>query len=99
MGKDEPEFSRRNAQLLGISRDSLEAHARFALKAGAKFPLLTDPDGAVAKRYGATMPLVPLTARKLFIIDRRGIIRWIVEGMPDDAQLLSKLDELEQEPS
>lgn len=99
MGKDEPEFLRRNAQLLGISRDSLEAHARFALKAGAKFPLLADRDGTVAKLYGATLPLVAVTARKLFIIDRRGIIRWIVDGMPDDAQLLSHLDELEQEPS
>ncbi|HET6611426.1 MAG TPA: thioredoxin-dependent thiol peroxidase [Kofleriaceae bacterium] len=48
-----PKLSRLGAQVLGVSRDSLESHEKFAGKFGLKFPLLSDPDHAVIDKYGA----------------------------------------------
>jgi peroxiredoxin Q/BCP len=37
-------FRKRNAQVIGVSRDSQKSHANFAVKQGLPFPLLSDPD-------------------------------------------------------
>ncbi len=48
-----PEIDRLGAAVLGLSRDSIESHHRFAEKQGLSFPLLSDPGGDVIARYGA----------------------------------------------
>ncbi len=45
-------FGKRDVAILGVSPDSTASHARFATKYGLPFPLLADPDRAVAKAYG-----------------------------------------------
>lgn len=47
-----PDFSGVDAEIFGISRDSLDSHARFREKEGLTFDLLSDADGAVTERYG-----------------------------------------------
>ena len=42
------EFESLNAQVLGVSAQSIESHEMFAGKQGLKFPLLSDTDKAVA---------------------------------------------------
>lgn len=39
-----PEFQRRNAQIVGVSRDSPASHERFAGKQSLPFPLVSDAD-------------------------------------------------------
>ena len=39
--------------VLGVSPDGLEDHRKFREKHGLNFPLLSDPDHAVAEAYGA----------------------------------------------
>lgn len=41
------------AVVLGVSPDSVESHGKFRDKFGLNFPLLADPDHAVAEAYGA----------------------------------------------
>jgi thioredoxin-dependent peroxiredoxin len=48
-----PELERANAVVLGVSKDSIESHCKFADKQGLQFPLLSDPEGAVIEKYGA----------------------------------------------
>ena len=62
------------AEVLGVSIDNAESHAKFAEKHGLPFSLLSDPDGAVAKSYGSLMSLGPLklAKRHSFIIDPEG---------------------------
>jgi peroxiredoxin Q/BCP len=48
-----PAFERANAVILGVSKDSLASHCKFAEKQGLQFPLLSDPEGAVIEKYGA----------------------------------------------
>ena len=45
-------FARARAVVLGVSGDSVASHQRFAGKYGLTFPLLSDPEHAVATAYG-----------------------------------------------
>lgn len=61
-------------QVLGVSLDSPESHARFAEKHGLPFPLLADEDASVARAYDALFSLgfVKWAKRHTFIIDPQG---------------------------
>lgn len=41
------------AEVVGVSRDSLASHCKFRDKYELRFPLLSDPDGEVIRKYGA----------------------------------------------
>lgn len=45
-------FAKKGAVILGISRDDLASHEKFAAKFQLNFPLLSDADGAVCEKYG-----------------------------------------------
>lgn len=77
-------FDRLGARLLGISCDHVYSHAAFAREAQVRFPLLADvqPRGAVARRYGVYREAQGVSARALFVLDRRGAIR-LGEDYPD----------------
>lgn len=65
-----------HAEVIGISVDGTELHARFAEKYHLPFTLLADTQGEVAARYGALIKLSPLKmARRItFIITPEGHI-------------------------
>ena len=87
-------FEEVSTQVLGVSSDSIQSHEKFAGKFSLKQPLLADVDGRVGSSYG-TVPAGKTTAsRKLFVIDKQGIIRHILEGMPDNRTLLSLIKSL-----
>ncbi len=73
-----PNFSKYNAELLGISVDSKWCHAAFREARKLQFILLADfePKGAVAKKYGVYDEKEGRSLRALFVIDHEGIIRW-----------------------
>jgi len=48
-----PEFQKLNAEVIGISPDSPESHAKFIEKKKLKVILLSDLDKEVLKKYGA----------------------------------------------
>jgi peroxiredoxin len=72
------DLDRLNAQLLGISVDSMWCHAAFAASRHLHFPLLADfePKGQVARAYGAYRTKDGVAERALFVIDRDSVIRW-----------------------
>jgi peroxiredoxin Q/BCP len=47
-----PAYTRRKAAVLGVSILDEKSKAKFATKHGLTFPLLADPDHAVAEKYG-----------------------------------------------
>jgi peroxiredoxin Q/BCP len=49
----QPDFSKVNAVILGVSVLDTSSKAKFASKHGLNFPLLADSDHAVADAYGA----------------------------------------------
>jgi peroxiredoxin Q/BCP len=46
-------FEKAGARVYGVSKDSVESHCKFRDKFKLKIPLLSDPDLAVHKAYGA----------------------------------------------
>src|SRR2546427_8207221 len=73
-----PEFQKFNAELMGVSVDSVWSHLAFAKDRNLHFPLLSDfePKGSVAKKYGVYRNQDGITERALFVLDSNGIIRW-----------------------
>ncbi len=73
-----PEFSKFNAELMGISVDGAWCHQAFAEARHLHFPLLSDfePKGAVARKYGVYRSADGICERALFVIDKKGIIAW-----------------------
>ena len=91
-----------NTQVLGVSVDSEESHAKFAEKYQLPFPLLADPKGLTAKRYNSLTSLGPIkfAKRHSFIIDPDGITRQIyrkVDPENHSDQILSELKILQSE--
>lgn len=76
MAKILPEFEKRNCKVLAVSVDPLEDHRGWikdineTQNANVAYPLIADPDQAVAYRYGMIHPNVSDTAtvRSVFII-------------------------------
>ncbi|HLK44548.1 MAG TPA: peroxiredoxin [Acidimicrobiales bacterium] len=64
------EFAAADAVRVGISMDRVDKQAKFADAHGVDFPLLSDPDGAVAKAFGVKRALAVLKVRRTtFVLD------------------------------
>ena len=72
---DLTQFEALDAQVLGISAQSIDSHEKFSGKHGFKFPLLADTDKAVAGAYGTLGP-IGFPRRSVFIIDGEGVVRY-----------------------
>jgi peroxiredoxin Q/BCP len=64
-----------DADVLGVSPQSLDSHERFRAKYGLTVPLLADPDRTMIRAYGVLGP-GGLVRRSIFIVDPEGIVRY-----------------------
>lgn len=93
-------FNQANAQVLGISVDSVWTHKAFARELGLEYPLLADfhPKGDVASKYGLYLADKGITARATVIVDREGTVRYVeVHDIPqqrDNHKLIEALAKL-----
>ena len=63
------DFAEVGAQRIGISRDDVTTQAKFRAEHKLDFPLIADPDGAIAQLFGAKR-MGPLPSkRQTFVID------------------------------
>ena len=71
------QYQAANAEIVGISADSVDDHESFCASEDLSFPLLSDPDGTVSKAYGSWM--APYSLRHTFLIDPDGVLRerWV----------------------
>ena len=92
------QFEKLEAQVLGLSVDSVWAHKAFAEKMGISYPLLADfhPKGAVADKFGVYLADKGITGRAVAIINKAGKIAWfknydisVVPDMNEVAQALA----------
>ena len=97
------DFERYDAQVVGISVDSVPSHIAFAKSIGGitTYPLLADfhPKGEVSKKYGVWKEDKGISERANVIVDKQGIIRYIdvhaIGEVPDNEQLRDVLRELD----
>lgn len=73
--------------VLGISKDSVKSHKKFAEKFGLPFPLLSDTDGKTCEAYGVWRKKKFMgreymgIERMSFLIDEKGTISKIYESV------------------
>jgi peroxiredoxin Q/BCP len=72
-------FADADAQVLGISMDTLETQTKFAESLKSPFPLLADPEGTVARAYGVAND-AGYANRVTFVIGKDGKIAKVFEG-------------------
>lgn len=65
----------RGVVVVGVSRDSLATHQRFAQELALPFKLASDPGQAVARRYAATDGKAP--RRVVVVVGRDGRVRYV----------------------
>lgn len=88
-------FESLNAQVLGLSVDSVWSHKAYAEKMGISYPLLADfqPRGAVADKFGMFLAEKGITGRAIAIINKDGNVAWFKQY---DIPTVPGLDEVEQ---
>ncbi len=74
------EFSKADADVVGVSPDSLESHRKFASHHALPFSLVSDEDGSLRKAYGVGKTLGLIPGRVTFVIDRRGIVQYVLSS-------------------
>ncbi len=78
-----------DTEVVGVSVDDAATHDRFAIEHSITFPLVPDPDRALARRYGATSLLrevLGVSARLTFVIAKTGKIVGIFDSALRAAQ-------------
>jgi peroxiredoxin Q/BCP len=74
-------FRNIHIEVIGISRDDIETHQRFKQQYQLPFELLTDTDGKVAGLYKALIPVVKVTRRVTYLLDKNHRIAAVFENM------------------
>ena len=94
------EFKRKNVEVIGISKDSIASHVKFAEKYDLPFVLLSDPELAAIKAYGVWQEkknygkISMGVVRSTFIIDENGYIEKVMPKVKPDtnaAEILAQI--------
>jgi len=96
------DFERYDAQVVGISVDSIPSHIAFAKSIGGiqQYPLLADfhPKGDVSRKYGVYLEEKGHCERAIVLVDKEGVVRYVdvhnIGEAPENAQLIEVLREL-----
>ena len=94
------EFGERGVEVIGVSRDSVASHVKFAEKFGLPFVLLSDPDRIAIEAYGVwqekkmcgkvSMGVV----RTTYLIDEQGVIIDVMPRVKPDTNAQEILEKL-----
>ncbi len=97
------EFEERGVVVIGISKDSVASHQKFADKHNLPFILLSDPELVAIKAYGAWQEkklygkLGLGVARVTYLIDEDGLISHVMPKVKPDTNASEILALLEQQ--
>jgi peroxiredoxin len=97
---DMKQFESLDAEVLGISVDSVWSHKAYAEKMNIKYSLLADfhPKGAMSEKYGVYLPEKGITGRSILVIDKRGKVAWVkdydIPVVPDVKEVAAALSQV-----
>lgn len=75
------DFAELGVRVVGVSLDDVKAQARFHEEQELNFPLLSDPDGSVGRKYGVLPEQARFTKRVTFVLDDKGILRAVDDAV------------------
>jgi mycoredoxin-dependent peroxiredoxin len=97
---DMKKFETLDAEVLGVSVDSVWSHKAFADKMGIKYSLLADfhPRGAMSEKYGVYLADKGITGRAIAIVNKTGKIAWFknydIPVVPDLQEVAAALSQV-----
>jgi peroxiredoxin len=100
MVNDMKSFETLDAEVLGVSVDSVWSHKAYAEKMGIHYSLLADfqPRGAMAEKYGVYLPEKGITGRSIIIVGKDGKVAWVknydIPVLPDLKEVASALEKV-----
>ena len=71
------ELTKLDAEVIGVSGQSVESHKSFASHHGLQFILLSDEGNKVRELYGVPSSMGIIPGRVTYIIDKMGVVRHI----------------------
>jgi peroxiredoxin Q/BCP len=71
------EFNKLDAEVIGISSDSVDSHRDFAEKHKLPFTLLSDEGGKVRRLYRVPTSFGIFAGRVTYVIDQEGVVRHV----------------------
>jgi peroxiredoxin len=94
------EFERRGVQLVGISVDPPRNNTSMVGKLLLPFPLLSDPEGELARRCGLWNAEEGVAVPSIVVVDQSGVVRYLYSGRdfadrPGDGDVFAALDGLD----
>ena len=93
-------FETLDAEVLGVSVDSVWSHKAFAEKMGIKYSLLADfhPKGAMSEKYGVYLGDKGITGRAIVIVGKDGKVAWVknydIPLVPDVKEVAAALGQV-----
>jgi peroxiredoxin len=93
-------FETLEAEVLGVSVDSVWSHKAFAEKMGIKYSLLADfhPRGAMSEKYGVYLADKGITGRAIAIVNKAGKVAWFknydIPVVPDLKEVAAALGQV-----
>ena len=97
---DMKQFETLDAEVLGVSVDSVWSHKAFADKLGIKYSLLADfhPKGAMSEKYGVYLADKGITGRSVVIVNKSGKVAWVknydIPVVPDLKEVAAALSQV-----
>ena len=90
--RDEIEkFRSAGVQPFGVNPAGVDSHKKYAEKMKFNFPLLSDPDRAVAGAYGAVKPDGQGIQRSVVLVGKDGKVLFAARGAPGADEVLAAL--------
>ena len=93
-------FETLDAEVLGVSVDSVWSHKAYAEKMGIHYSLLADfqPRGAMSEKYGVYLPEKGITGRSIIIVGKDGKVAWVkhydIPVVPDVQEVATALQQV-----
>ncbi len=84
-------FERAGVQPFGVNPAGVDSHASYAKKLGFNFPLLSDPDRAMARAYHALREDGKGIQRSVYVVKRDGTIAFAERGAPPVDDIVAPL--------
>lgn len=88
-----PEFERAGVTVVGVSVDPPDAQRRFSDECSLPFPLVADPERAIARQYGV-LGFLGMAKRVTFWIGSDGRIEEVIAGMLPGPHVRGALERL-----
>ena len=85
-------FQEAGIQPFGVNPADVDSHYKYATKMGFNFPLLSDPDRAIARAYRALKEGGKGIQRSVYVVKQDGTVAFAQRGAPPVDEIVAVAD-------